>query len=684
MKTTQDISFRLSVWLVLAFMSCNVSFAQMRSSVSQREFTWIFDKDYECGQFVNGDWWVVGPVKIISVSPETRTAIPEELNDLGENTWGDTGLQNDPTVRNGSMVVMSLGSTQGYDSRGKSFNASAVIEFPYDMPTNRSLISSKSSDTIPRQFMFHEMMWSSEKYGKSVIQTASILTCLEEAPPEDAFRPAYVGAEKWIFTLSDVNYSQLRNLAPTSSIPSWESYERYFERPWLDHLNGSWLGQELLPSNMNQPAYGREYARLVSKATLMLNTAASNEQKEKLLIGVLQLGIDLRGIAELGGNWVEGGGHTSGRKWPILFAYKMFDDPYFNDMPNTAVFHEDTETYYGNGWAGQAALWQIVMHHGIRLPYMHKHASMWSSWDVQDGTAWGSVSESYRVCCNTQAWVGQTLAALLMEAKACWNHNAYFDNVEDWMRQEDLYAENRSSMYPRHSWEESASYFGYDDFVDEMWTAYRSQVPDQEGGALNNYWNPNGYWEDNEIINTLPPQEIMAGESKQLSISTVIASEVANLTISCNNLPSFCVLNDDGNGVATLTMEPGNEDVGDYSLHILASSGSFTQASDSISILVNENISSSIHVEEKATPRVRIYPNPIFTEMNIEINGIESGNVALLIYDFSGKMVYSDRVDVDCGASLNIDTEQFAEGLYFVVLKSDFGMLTEKIIHLKC
>ena len=47
------------------------------SSIFQYGITWTFDKPPECGQFVNGDWWVVGPVTIQSMLPEaTIWAVP--------------------------------------------------------------------------------------------------------------------------------------------------------------------------------------------------------------------------------------------------------------------------------------------------------------------------------------------------------------------------------------------------------------------------------------------------------------------------------------------------------------------------------------------------------------------------------------------------------------------------------
>ena len=77
-----------------------------------------------------------------------------------------------------------------------------------------------------------------------------------------------------------------------------------------------------------------------------------------------------------------------------------------------------------------------------------------------------------------RAWVGEGLAALLMGAKAEWNHNAFFDNIEDWMRKTDLYAANRQG-YPRPP-EETTT---FDPFVDAFWALHRGDVPAQPDGA---------------------------------------------------------------------------------------------------------------------------------------------------------------------------------------------------------
>ena len=42
------------------------------SSLSQYGITWTFDRDRQVGQYVNGDWWVVGPVTIVNITPHMK------------------------------------------------------------------------------------------------------------------------------------------------------------------------------------------------------------------------------------------------------------------------------------------------------------------------------------------------------------------------------------------------------------------------------------------------------------------------------------------------------------------------------------------------------------------------------------------------------------------------------------
>lgn len=454
---------------------------EYRTEVSQYGITWTFEKPAKTGKFITGDWWVQGPVTIVKVTPPPGPVIKEKL-DIKVNRWNDTSLKEDSTLRNGSMIIHHVGTKQSYDSRAAGFSEEDVIEFPLELNPNLSLISSISNKSLPVDHFAKNIMWDGERKSETVMKAAAVLTCVEEIPPKDAFRPPYVGTAKPIFQAKNIQWGLLPNLTPAGEVPSWDEFERYFKRPWIDHLM-SWSQQQLVP-NENGPNYGREHARLVSIASLMVSLDVPKEKKETLTIGLIQRGIDLHGLAMEGGYWNEGGGHSSGRKWPILFASIMLDELKISQLPETAFFQEDTQTYYGKGWFGQTALYQMIQHHGKRTTYEEKPPYEWEKWD--------KTSESYRICCNAVAWVGTALTARHMKAIKTWNHDAHFDYVDRWMREDDPFEEKRGE-YGRPRKESNT----LDPFVTEMWKAHRMKAPKQEmaGNPRKWIWKGNrGVW----------------------------------------------------------------------------------------------------------------------------------------------------------------------------------------------
>ena len=446
--------------------------ADFRTEVSQYGITWKFDKPAKTGQFITGDWWVQGPVNIVKVTPVSGPVTNENL-ELKVNRWNDTSLKADTALRNGSMIVLKVGTRQGYDSRAAGFRETESVKFPLELTPNLSLISSISNTTLPVDHFAKNIMWEEEKKSENVMMAAAVLTCVKEIPPKDAFRPPYVGTNKPFFSAQNIQWNLLPRLAPAGEVPSWEEFERYLQRPWIDHLM-SWSQQQLVP-NENGPNYGREHARIISVASLMVSLDVPKEKKEKLTIELIQRGIDLYGLAMIGGYWNEGGGHSSGRKWPILFASLMLNDPTLRELPGTAFFQEDTQTYYGKGWFGQTALYWMIQHHGKRERYEEKRPEEWERWD--------RTTESYRTCCNAVAWVGTALTARYMKAIKEWNHDAHFDYVDRWMREDDPYASARGER-GRPKTETTT----FDPFVTSMWKAHRKNAPDQEMAGNPRMW----------------------------------------------------------------------------------------------------------------------------------------------------------------------------------------------------
>ena len=153
----------------------------------------------------------------------------------------------------------------------------------------------------------------------------------------------------------------------------------------------------------------------------------------------------------------------------------MLGEPKLSRLPESAIFQEDTQTYYGKGWFGQTALYWMVQHHGKRSRYEEKPPEQWEKWD--------KTTESYRICCNASAWTGTALAARQMKAIKLWNHDAYFDYVDRWMREDDPYAAARGK-YGRPRAETTT----FDPFVTEMWKAHRKTAPEQDMAGNNRMW----------------------------------------------------------------------------------------------------------------------------------------------------------------------------------------------------
>ena len=125
----------------------------------------------------------------------------------------------------------------------------------------------------------------------SPVRTVSVLTSVAAPQPADAFRPSYAGRKSPIYRSRNLRRQLLPRLRPPSAAPSLTEYERHFRRPWIDSLFFSFD----TPVDY-MPDYGREIARAVGNAALLLTLNYSAERKEPLLVYLTQYGIDLAGL----------------------------------------------------------------------------------------------------------------------------------------------------------------------------------------------------------------------------------------------------------------------------------------------------------------------------------------------------------------------------------------------------
>jgi hypothetical protein len=387
------------------------------ASLAQYGITWTFAEPVRAGRFVTGDWWVVGPVTVREVSPAPAAD------------------------RHGAVVNPPAGDKQGYDRRMAHFDASLRAAFPLTLQPGDALVSTISvenigdhtPDTVPGQ------------YCRGPLQTATVLTCVRQPPPADAFRPAYVGTWREPFTASQLRRDQLPRLRAPEATPDAKPYERVLERIWLDHQR-EWVNRMMHPLE-NMADYGREITNIVSDVGLLVLLEDPQEERATLLLRFVQKGIDYYGVVQSDSDlWIGNGGHNSGRKWPILFAGWMLGHE--GMMHVQATFQEDQQTYFGTGFGGQKALWTIAMGNPNGR-HEEVDPATWETYGDRRGNN-GNKAEGYRKL-NGPTWVGQSLAAHLTGMVECWNHPAFFAYVDRWWQEEQQ----------------------ANAFVTSMWQAYR-------------------------------------------------------------------------------------------------------------------------------------------------------------------------------------------------------------------
>jgi hypothetical protein len=446
------------------------------TSISQFGITWTISGTNQTGQYANGDYWVIGPVNIISISTTFHT------NGFSPAAGND-----------GSMINPRAGSSHGYDSRQGGYsnllNRALVGGAPISsnnqlvLPVNSSLISSVSwLYTVVAGVTNTESgcpkFDGATGQPRPTTRSMAVLTCVSNAPPAGSFRPSYCGTNKTVrFNKSQLDYSKLGDLTPVTNAPALTNVEANFSGPWVDHVT-TWNGAALHP-DIHMPNYGRDLSMEIGDAAVMLQMDFSqlpgSPSKEKLLVEFAQLGIDLAGVADTGGNWICDGGHFMGRKFPILFAGTVLNDAHMKSAGSWATkFQEDQDTFY-------VAQTNVDITHSARwVPDYRAPSNRYEvvniglpEWGIRhetyperDNLNW---TATYRLI-NNQSYAGWVLAANIMGLRTAWNHEALFDYID----------RSTAIGYPPYT-----SGYNYDvyvfgnSFIRAMWKTYRNNYPPQ-------------------------------------------------------------------------------------------------------------------------------------------------------------------------------------------------------------
>ena len=442
-------SFLLALSLVMSMSAFWFHFsasAQAQDSVSQYGITWYFSEAKPCGQFADGSWWVVGPVTITRITPECTTV--------------------DGVTMHGSMlnpVNAEFTHAHGFDSRPEyntyveSLNAARTM--PLYVPAGSSLLSCESYV---------------ETRGPQ-IKTTAILTVLDAPAPDGSFRPPYMLKDKTIrWNKSDLDYSILRRLPkPSGNQYTPAEVAAKLERPWIE-INPDWSGSHILPDlhyrtmTDTSGTYGREMTAMMGYAALTLQLDYTDEEKEDLLIYTVQRGLDIYGAAKEGATWSANGGHSQGRKLPLLMAGAVLHDDdimEYGDAEKHFIFHEDQAHFYVSMTDVEIPRLPVNPMYSPLGPYTVDMIGMpeWSVGHYSNAAGDGSnLDKAYRDN-NGAGGTATVLAARLMGLEDAWNRPVFFDYL-------DRYAEiiNTGAFSPPN---------GTPPFFTAMWKAYRHYDP---------------------------------------------------------------------------------------------------------------------------------------------------------------------------------------------------------------
>jgi hypothetical protein len=441
----------------------------LQRTISVHGITWTFSHDVRVGTFVNNDFYVVGACTVTVISPAPTTS----------------------PARNGSVLNIPPGDQgTGVDDRSANYRPGFRVYPPIALKPGDALVStiSISDSAIPVV-----RAWLSPNPGtESICKTAAVLTCVASPVAKDAFRPSYCDRNQKLYYADSIRWNLLPNLPRVSSMTAsaLSEWSRHFmNSPWLDVC---FFGFDAPLDYMTH--YSAETGRAVGIATLFLISDFPQAQKDSLMKGLVQYGIDLWGIVRgcnASRGWQAHGGHGTGRKWPMIFSGILLGDAAMAQptitYPNLRI-GEDMQTAWGYCWAtgdsnyvytGHQGLWngQPVSSKPGWGPYEHTPPSQWYCCEPGYSMPLG---EAYRRCCTSHSWIAEALAARLMSAMDLWSHPAFFGYADRWMMETHFDSLEIDAIKAAKEWDFSADWerqgASWDAITNDMWKAYRNHA----------------------------------------------------------------------------------------------------------------------------------------------------------------------------------------------------------------
>ena len=507
--------------------------ANFRSSITQHEITWTFDKNYTTGQYANGDWWVVGPVTITNITPSsTVTGSGRTIN----------GTMINPTAAHypaqGLDSKMGKGAGLGWDAAlnvGRPGGSDLSVINPLVVAVGSSVCSSVGHPN---------------DLERPTLTDFAVLTVVISPPAAGSFRPPYCGTDKthhW--NTSQLNYEVMQNLPPVKGATTPSALVNQFDRTWVE-ISTSQPGYTGFRASNNQPHYGRDMDNQLGNALLHLHLNFSKAEKEPLFIRLVQYGLDIYGAAASNPSiyWDDEAGIVNGQKAPLVLAALALNDAKLltlaADTPTR--FSIDRQIWYVteddvgrqlDTVTGKPAPSRFYETADVGIAeWGQKHTGA-PRWDNPD---WGAV---YRDVVYNGGYGTALFARITPGMKAAWNHNAYFDYF-DRVRDE---TNNTPGTI----------------FVNAMWDAYKSFTGD--------------------TTLTTPVPVITRSTSSLLTWSTTNATAVSISSRSIYNAQNITTVAQNALSSGTLTIIPAATTT--YTIGVTSNTGTKSTLSTTLSVI---------------------------------------------------------------------------------------------------
>ena len=374
--------------------------------ISRNNISWTITGSPTNGTYITGDPWVVGPIEITAIAPAP----------------GGSPYQNG-TMKN----IRGNETEQGHfdiGGGGVHYSAGLSMSLPANLVAGDMIVSSTYT-------AYGSLTAYSGHSALSYCREMACLTVVSSPPAAGSFRPNYAGPNKMLFNTSQIDWSRVPALSKTgttidAAMPGIKTtLDTTWGRCWYDHGNG-WYSRDWRPT-YNMEDYGYDISTCVNDTVWWLSLDYTQVQKEPILYGLIQYGIDLFGLWKDGREWDVNGGQNLGRLLPMLIAGYVLNDaammaPLSRGFPGQRI-QEIQDTYFAtsNSWFGGRSL---------------RKGHIITNWEqIEPGAGWGvpPYDSQYMWCCNWNAYTATALLCRIWGISKNVEHWSLFSCAERWM-----------------------------------------------------------------------------------------------------------------------------------------------------------------------------------------------------------------------------------------------------------